>query len=269
MNKKTRFSLVLISVILITTIAIVLFISFPTQSIDGYSSDYYGRNGDVVLLHQVKDNTFEYVTGYSAMGLNGGGRTWLSDWANEGKVLNPVCRIEGRVYNTRGTGESWGFDLSGDASLSGSDLICTGWNFPYTLTQKPSNYKYGGVVVTWNFIKESDLPVKECLINEENCVGKVWYTCTPDNTWGEQGEVIGKCGVTDDTCTNGETQCSGELLQTCVGLKWNDGEKIVGKCGVIDNPINPLLKVFLIVLVSSVGIVVLGTVGYLIFKKKK
>lgn len=34
-----------------------------------------------------------------------------------------------------------------------------------------------------------------CIDGQEKCEDGIFYTCTPDNTWGEQGAVFGKCGV--------------------------------------------------------------------------
>lgn len=52
----------------------------------------------------------------------------------------------------------------------------------------------------------------ECLSDTEKCEGKVFYTCTPDYTWGEQGKIIGKCGV---ICTEGDLKCEGDDIVIC------------------------------------------------------
>lgn len=51
-----------------------------------------------------------------------------------------------------------------------------------------------------------ELIEEECQINEEKCEGFIWFTCTPDNTFGEQGITRTKCGVDckiDGDCEDG------------------------------------------------------------------
>lgn len=77
----------------------------------------------------------------------------------------------------------------------------------------------------------------EC-INEEKCEGNIWFTCTPDGTWGEQGEVISKCGVNCKSGVKEYQTCSESFVpnifikRECISGNWIDKNQ---ECRCTDN----------------------------------
>lgn len=122
---------------------------FDTASISGFSNSYYSKVGDSIVLIPNKAMVLDYTTGVKASGVSGGGRTWLKDWASEGRVLNKKCLWEATVSDQ--TGNSKSISINGDAFLRGDDLICEIGQQDFFNTGAGNTEKFSNIKVTWLF----------------------------------------------------------------------------------------------------------------------
>lgn len=96
---------------------------------------------------------------------------------------------------------------------------------------------------------ECQIP-QDCSYGQVQCIGAQYYTCSSSNTWELQGAVVGKCDVlclADSDCAEGSS-CD-TALYSCVEI--------------------PAPDYLIIVLWVGGGIVVIGTLTYLLLKGKK
>lgn len=143
---------------------------------------------------------------------------------------------------------------------------------------------------------------KECDEGEEKCEGAIWFTCSPDNTWGQQGVIEGKCNAeciigSDCGQPSSEEYCSGNNLMQkktdydcsnnfCVNLIDDIVlEQCEFSCGVLPNDCQGDFctqtttygclnqnggedNYLVYILFTIVGLVIIG-LGYLYYKTRK
>ena len=128
-----------------------------TGSIGRWGKNYYSLSGNSIILSGVRALSPEGVTGYGTSSIDSGGRTWLKDFKDSGKVLEEKCIFTSDIKHRSGGGVVMIANFEGVAILDESrrDLTCDIGARTFNFPEKISNYRYTNVVVTWTFSEPS------------------------------------------------------------------------------------------------------------------
>ncbi len=197
--------------------------SHSTQQWDESDNRYYSVTGDYwgEDYQKIKDLGFIWYAGKTHCFVGNYRPSILNSMADK-----LVCSVKGNVTSIcsgspigasdRCIPHSQSYDIDGEVSYNSRiGFICEVNeqelfdNLPKIMVQpydeRNVSVALAGIdgTVEFELLKQED----ECSDSDEKCEEFVWYTCTPDNTWGEQGIIRTKCGVEckiNNDCENNE-----------------------------------------------------------------
>ena len=190
---------------------------FDTASIQGYSSKYYSKVGDSVILDTRGDaKPLEYTDGFSTGSVTTEMKTWIEEWEYQGKVLSPKCQVSS-VIVYKYTGQQTFLNIEGKAEYSSSGLVCITGK-PYQFGLNPSGENWVGAVIRWNFVSPQIAEEEKQEIAEKEKVEEIVDGALIESSDSDEDYVVqcsdnigctDICGDDVPTCSNNMCYCDG------------------------------------------------------------